>query len=557
MSSRGTSRSGPKQWSNFHGTVHEAPIEDHFQLKGTRPPGMSPELAADYFSANAELLKREVLLPATQSASETTAVGSSWSFSAITKARGNIVETKGTTSGELERGEDRSGLEGVFRLNPDQIDAGPATDGNVLFLAGGGVNIGWLNFGLHLHECSLRTSGAANGQTIAGACGTGTHGSVLGVGGIQDHVRGLHLITSPEKSVWIEPETGPRLKRSFINQFADEIITDDTVFSAALVHLGALGIVNAVLLEAVPLFGIWLLQKNELIDHSCFEQIAQGDWAGIAATLGLTEEEMYFYEIIYDPFASYPRRAVHRAFVTANLGQTDNAHEGLVKNANDRLSAITAIPPADMLDNGFAEAALAIPNVPNEVFMKYTDKPSESDPKEVISWGQMNGNWSPYVFEGEIVPLYSCAIAVDLTRVADAVQVMHEAVKELWPKLFIFSIRFVFEASGALPFTRFPKSAVFDIEGARETQVNICKRATAAARAALDEAGIEYSLHWGKLAWDEPGIGLNAEKVRRDFGDPNDPATAAGSWRAARERLLDEDMRKVFETETLRDWGLA
>jgi FAD/FMN-containing dehydrogenase len=41
---------------------------------------------------------------------------------------------------------------------------------------------------------SLIASGASNGQTIAGAMSTGTHGSANAVGGIPDYVLALHIV---------------------------------------------------------------------------------------------------------------------------------------------------------------------------------------------------------------------------------------------------------------------------------------------------------------------------------------------------------------------------
>ena len=48
---------------------------------------------------------------------------------------------------------------------------------------------------------SLFTSGAANGQTIAGATSCGTHGSALGRGALHDHIVALHLIANGDRSL--------------------------------------------------------------------------------------------------------------------------------------------------------------------------------------------------------------------------------------------------------------------------------------------------------------------------------------------------------------------
>ena len=44
------------------------------------------------------------------------------------------------------------------------------------------------------HGKSLKTTGASNGQTIAGCISTGVHGSALDIGSVQDSVVGINLI---------------------------------------------------------------------------------------------------------------------------------------------------------------------------------------------------------------------------------------------------------------------------------------------------------------------------------------------------------------------------
>ena len=79
-----------------------------------------------------------------------------------------------------------------------------------------GVGVAQLS-GLLRHDgLSLKTSGANNGQTLAGAISTGTHGAALDVGAMQDAVCGLHLIPDARRSLWLErpvtrsPRPSPR-----------------------------------------------------------------------------------------------------------------------------------------------------------------------------------------------------------------------------------------------------------------------------------------------------------------------------------------------------------
>ena len=85
---------------------------------------------------------------------------------------------------------------------------------------------------------ALPSLGSINEQSIAGAISTGTHGSALRHGTLAHYVQGLRLVLANGRVVSCSAESNPEL------------------FRAALVSLGALGIVVEVSLKAVPDFNI-------------------------------------------------------------------------------------------------------------------------------------------------------------------------------------------------------------------------------------------------------------------------------------------------------------
>ena len=125
-----------------------------------------------------------------------------------------------------------------------------------LVLAQGGTTIHRLNTFLAGIGKSLAVTGASNGSTIAGAISTGLHGSVPTLGAMQDQVRALHLVTGPNRHVWLEPASNPIVSADFASHLGAELIRDDAMFAAALVSLGSFGIIHGVVLEVVDLF--WL-----------------------------------------------------------------------------------------------------------------------------------------------------------------------------------------------------------------------------------------------------------------------------------------------------------
>src|SRR5579875_2322205 len=123
--------------------------------------------------------------------------------------------------------------------------------------------------GLTLHELSvvMATSGLAlanlgdiDVQTVAGAVATGTHGMGARFGGLATQVTGFELVAGDGRVRWLSQRESP----------------ED--FSAAGVHLGALGVVTAVEIQAVPLFGLaaeeGTMRLDELLDR--FDELADG-----------------------------------------------------------------------------------------------------------------------------------------------------------------------------------------------------------------------------------------------------------------------------------------
>ena len=117
-----------------------------------------------------------------------------------------------------------------------------------------GAQINQINNVLEERGLSLYTTGASNGQTLAGAVSTGTHGSALKVGAMQDYVRALHIVTSENKHVIIQPASNPVINNNFSNVFGAELINDDELFYAALVSFGSFGVIFGIIVETVSLF---------------------------------------------------------------------------------------------------------------------------------------------------------------------------------------------------------------------------------------------------------------------------------------------------------------
>jgi FAD/FMN-containing dehydrogenase len=112
---------------------------------------------------------------------------------------------------------------------------------------------------------ALDSRGGSNGQALAGAFSTGTHGGEFGLKPLADYVRAIHLIGPRAVEYWIErSHDGKNLAMTTPAQVCaaypcidpSHVIYDTATFQAVMVSMGCMGVIYSVILEAVPQFGI-------------------------------------------------------------------------------------------------------------------------------------------------------------------------------------------------------------------------------------------------------------------------------------------------------------
>jgi FAD-linked oxidoreductase len=145
-------------------------------------------------------------------------------------------------------------LSGLSRLRHFDLRSGRV-------IAEAGMTLRRLSLTLAAAGRALTNLGDIDAQTVAGAVATGTHGTGARFGGIATQVTGIELVLADGSVRWCSSEAHREL------------------WSVARIHLGALGIVTAIELETVPLFGLradegvmsldrLLSQWDELVDES-------------------------------------------------------------------------------------------------------------------------------------------------------------------------------------------------------------------------------------------------------------------------------------------------
>jgi hypothetical protein len=415
----------------------------------------------------------------------------------------------------------------LFHLRQRSIRPEYSGDHDALWLAQGGCSIAGLTQQLQPFGQSLPACGASNGQSIAGAIATGTHGSAVRFGGIQEAVHGLHLVVSPTRTVWLVPATDTATTDGFAGQLGAELVRDDERFNAALVSFGGTGLVQGVLVQARQGFTLRSYRRRLPYDETFKRAIGAMDLAALPVpgpAQSLPVEDLYHYSVVVDPF--HPEGGV---FVTVMYdlacgpGST-RPNPGGVAPGDELYGKLGAL--LDLLP-GLIPAAVST-----------LVKGDQKDHTDLC--GTLGDHFAATETRGKAAGVGVSVASSDAIRALD---MMIDINAAHGPFPCILAMRFVPGTQATLGFTRFPRTCVIDIDGPYSTRT---RSYFARIWQALHDSGIEYGLHWGKV------IGLSAAETRRLYGDRVD------RWRAARDRLLpDAAVREAFRNAFLDELGLS
>ena len=411
-----------------------------------------------------------------------------------------------------------------FRIAAE--DVRPGVDANALMLAEAGALVDEVSDKLEAQGRSLWTSGAGNGQTFAGACATGTHGSMIARGGIQDHNRAVQIVT-PGGIHWIEPDAG-LMSDAFIAATGSAALRDDDIFAAAQLPVGSLGIVTALVVDSVPKFLVRPIQNLRKVDRAALDWLAMGDFRRFSAAYAL-DRDPDFAQMIVNPYKPFKRPAMLR-FLYREAWRDDypRATPGQLGAGYDALSLLGRL----LDDYPWARGAL----LQFAMKMGYAAGPDIDDPPVFGSWGEGLDTHRP------LADLFNASVTIDRDDLARA----FERICAVYAKhggSTVVTVRFMERAQGLLAPTRFPHNAVIDFDGPRSQRT-----ADAYARVVecLDAEGIVFTRHWAK------SCRLDAARVASDYSED------FRRWRAARDRLMpDPAHRALFGSEVLDGLGLT
>jgi FAD/FMN-containing dehydrogenase len=384
-----------------------------------------------------------------------------------------------------------------------------------------GCSILELNRALESLGRSIKTSGASNGQTIAGLISNGTHGAAIDFGSSPDFVTGLHIILSLERHVFLEPASRPVVSDLFIEKIGAELIRNDDLFYAALVSFGSFGFIHGVMIETDPLFLLNMFRKR----------IASADITPLMETLDFTNTS----------FLPHPGRRPHHFQVTINPFATDEGYYTTVmykephRDSYPRIQFDASIAgPGEDAPILLGRLTGLLPGI-SPLIVKQTLKAAYKNIDN--AWGTHGEVFAATPVKGKVL---SCAIGIPVAHTNEVLDICFHLNKK-HSFVGIFACRFIKPTKALLGFTRFSPTCVAEFDS---FETGSTWRFYRDLWQELENSGIPYTFHWGKVN------NLDAAKVAKMYGP------GVEKWIQARNSLLSPKMLQVFTNDFMKQTGL-
>lgn len=451
------------------------------------------------------------------------AMGSGWSFTKVGVTDGGLIDT--------------AALNFSFPLTQKYVMPSHGRPEDLYFIQCGTI-IHEINTRLSAKEPqrSIKASGASNGQTIAGALSTGTHGAAFKVGAIQDFVVGLHLVTGPNKHIWLERSTASNqvVSQEFVNWLGADLVRDDDQFNAALVSFGSFGFIHGVMIETEQQF---LLEEHRIggiaYDGALKKAMRTQDFSGLPLSGAGPGKELYHFEVLFNIHKFAINNPDKGAFIKYMYKKPYKLPYVPIQRTNeftygdDLLGLISTV-----LDKWSILPNTTIPLLVNTMFnLAFKPQPSQVGTiREIFNYTK---------FRGKVA---SAAIGIDSKDSPKAVEAIMK-VNKTHPFPGGLSLRYVKGTSATLGFTRFTTTCVLEMDG---IDGEVARNFYKAVWDKLEDLNIPYTLHWGKI-----NFGLGKTRIKNMYG-----VSKVNAWIEARNQLLSIPVMRVFSNAFMEKCGL-
>lgn len=468
------------RWRNFGGNLRDRPVQ-----------AFAP--AREAARTTPEAYARAVLAYAAPRGLRVRACGARWSFSPVAYEAHVLAD-----------------------LRPfDRVDAPlmahevePGVDPTRLLSAEPGATLAALAAEAEARGRSLPTTNGRGGPTIAGAIGTGSHGSAVTRPPLGDAVRALGLVVSPERAIWLEAASEPTLRAEAVAARGYTLVRDDALLAAAQVHLGCFGLITRVVVTLDDAFDLIHRWDDVAVDARCSEFVRSLD----PAPLGLAAQApLYHANLVINPHRP-GRGRLSTARAAPAISPPSTA---------PRPSRGPAVPPSPVL--GFALGQLVertpswAPAVMDRLLVGATQPAARRGRLGTLFPAKVPRGYRTLSWELAVARADGPAV---LSHVLDAIARRPDGY--VYPGFV--AVRWLVGSRAPLAFTSFPETTTLELPtlgGVPGTEGFL-----AHLHASLEAAGVRFFEHPGQHNH------LTPARLAMGYGARLD------AWRAARARLL-------------------
>jgi len=510
-----------KKFTNVHGNYKNLPYKKHILLYNSHPG-----FTMKRYKETSDSI-RSIIQVAIENKKRIRVVGSNWSLSKAQYLNDTLIFTK-----NIDNKEDLK-----YKTFIGQKYLIDGTNDKEFLFSQCGNTIEDLNLYCHVQKRSLQTSGASNGQTIAGAIGTGVHGSALHVGSMQDFVVGLHIIKGPksEDSVYIQAESNEIVTQEFANKIGATLLSDDKIFEAAIMSLGTLGFIHGVIIQTVPRYKLLNRTKNvDISDALAFTK----NWKVKGTNLDIQKDllEKHGDDILKKESRIYemiPKNLYHVKFYINQHDLKDNIRAEIiykirdfkVKGVDQRLLSYNKDINIQKKNRKTILDRL-IPSLINQ-FMPKGGKREEGYLNEIF---KKSKNVRGFEF--------ATCVAVNSKDAEKTIKLLMKYFDSPDGQRIsaAFSFRFVKKSKATMAFTKFNKNCLIGIDGPYISSKKRFDKFMVYATQAMAKSNIPHSWHWGKVNK------LDADLVQKFYG------SKYKEWKSIRNKFLSNDTQQLFSS---------
>lgn len=312
---------------------------------------------------------------------------------------------------------------------------------------------------------------------------------------------------------------------AFIAATGSNPIRDDETFDAALVAVGSLGIVTALVIETAPLYLVRPVLKLIEFTPADLGDLASGNFRRFSDKHGLGGDP-YFVMLILNPHAPFKRKAVVRFLYKEPADSTAPR----AQSSEELGAGYDALSLVGWVIRNFPWARGRV----IELLMKASVKKITGD--VVGTWGETTETHKP------LASIFTGALFCERSDLPRAVRVACKAFTKAGGSTAM-TLRFMRGGPGLLSPARWQHTAGLDCDGPDDPKT---RRAFIRMMAALDGASIHFTRHWGKFN------NLDAARVQQDYGSDLE------TWKRVRNQLLPNPAdRELFRSAELDALGLT